>query len=149
MANKVCVITGAGGILCSSFAEEMAKRGYAVALLDLNEEAAQAVADKINDASKGTHLFTKTKRFGFLKPEFSFDVTGNGTEFTATVGADCYVKGVELSFGDVEATVDRNYFDITGTAPVRIQIRTPRITTVEKLKRVIQIRSVYDLGRED
>ena len=108
-----------------------------------------SVADKINDASKGTHLFTKTKRFGFLKPEFSFDVTGNGTEFTATVGADCYVKGVELSFGDVEATVDRNYFDITGTAPVRIQIRTPRITTVEKLKRVIQIRSVYDLGRED
>ena len=50
MANKVCVITGAGGILCSSFAEEMAKRGYAVALLDLNEEAAQAVADKINTA---------------------------------------------------------------------------------------------------
>ena len=48
MANKVCVITGAGGVLCSSFAEEMAKRGYAVALLDLNEEAAQAVADKIN-----------------------------------------------------------------------------------------------------
>ena len=46
--KKVCVITGAGGVLCSSFAEEMAKQGYAVALLDLNEEAAKAVADKIS-----------------------------------------------------------------------------------------------------
>ena len=46
--NKVCVITGAGGILCSSFAEEMAKQGYKVALLDLNDAAAQVVADRIN-----------------------------------------------------------------------------------------------------
>ena len=47
MSNKVCVITGAGGVLCSSYAEEMARLGYAVALLDLNDEAAQKVADKI------------------------------------------------------------------------------------------------------
>ena len=46
--NKVCVITGAGGILCSSFAEEMAKQGYKVALLDLNEAAAAVVAERIN-----------------------------------------------------------------------------------------------------
>ena len=48
--NKVCVITGAGGVLCSSFAEEMAKQGYKVALLDLNDVAAAAVADRINVA---------------------------------------------------------------------------------------------------
>ena len=47
MSNKVCVITGAGGVLCSSFAKEMAKNGYAIALLDLNVDAAQAVADEI------------------------------------------------------------------------------------------------------
>lgn len=46
--SKVCVITGAGGVLCSSFAQEMAKQGYKVALLDLNEAAAQKVADEIN-----------------------------------------------------------------------------------------------------
>lgn len=48
--NRVCVITGAGGILCSSFAEEMAKQGYKVALLDLNDVAAGVVADRINAA---------------------------------------------------------------------------------------------------
>jgi len=46
--NKVCVVTGAGGVLCSSFAEKLAKNGAKVALLDLNKDAAQAVADKIN-----------------------------------------------------------------------------------------------------
>ena len=108
-----------------------------------------SVTDKINDASKGIHLFTKTKRFNFLKPSFTYDVVGNGTEFVATVGADCFVKGVEISFDGIDATVDRNYFDITGTAPVRIRVTTPRMTTVEKLQRGIEIHSVYDLGREN
>ena len=45
--KKVCVVTGAGGVLCAEFAKEMSKNGYAVALLDINEEAAQAVADEI------------------------------------------------------------------------------------------------------
>ena len=51
--NKTVVITGAGGVLCSSFAKVMAKDGYAVALLDLNEDAAKAVAEEIN-AEGGT-----------------------------------------------------------------------------------------------
>lgn len=45
--KKVCVVTGAGGILCAEFAKEMSRNGYAVALLDINEDAARAVADEI------------------------------------------------------------------------------------------------------
>jgi len=45
--NKVAVVTGAGGVLCSSFAEELAGKGAKVALLDLNVEAAEAVAERI------------------------------------------------------------------------------------------------------
>ena len=45
--SKNIVITGAGGILCSSFAKDLAKLGYNVALLDLNEQAVQSVADEI------------------------------------------------------------------------------------------------------
>lgn len=44
---KNIVITGAGGILCSSFAEHLAKQGHKIALLDLSEDAAKAVADRI------------------------------------------------------------------------------------------------------
>lgn len=44
---KNAVITGAGGVLCSMFARDLAKNGYRVAVLDLNEEAAKKVADEI------------------------------------------------------------------------------------------------------
>ncbi len=45
--DKVVVITGAGGILCSEIAKEYAKYGAKIAVLDLNLEAAQKVADEI------------------------------------------------------------------------------------------------------
>ena len=45
--GKVAVVTGAGGVLCSAFAEALAAAGAKVALLDLNEEAAKEAADKI------------------------------------------------------------------------------------------------------
>lgn len=57
--KKTVVITGAGGILCSSFASFLAKKGHSVALLDLNYDAADAVARAIN-ASGGTAKAYKT-----------------------------------------------------------------------------------------
>lgn len=51
--NKVCVVTGGGGVLCSSFARALAECGAKVAVLDLRVENAQKVADEIN--SMGGH----------------------------------------------------------------------------------------------
>ncbi len=48
LKDKVVVITGAGGVLCGGFAKALSECGAKVALLDLNEEAAQKVADEIN-----------------------------------------------------------------------------------------------------
>lgn len=47
LSGKVAVVTGAGGVLCSMFAEAVAACGAKVALLDLNVNAANAVADAI------------------------------------------------------------------------------------------------------
>lgn len=47
LSGKVAVVTGAGGVLCSRFSKVLARAGAAVALLDLDLEAAQAVADEI------------------------------------------------------------------------------------------------------
>ncbi|MBO5421304.1 MAG: SDR family oxidoreductase [Clostridia bacterium] len=47
LKGKVAVITGGGGVLCSGFAKTLAQQGVKVAVLDLNEAAAQAVADEI------------------------------------------------------------------------------------------------------
>jgi NAD(P)-dependent dehydrogenase (short-subunit alcohol dehydrogenase family) len=47
LTGKVAVVTGAGGVLCSAFAKTLARAGAKVALLDLNQQAAQGYADEI------------------------------------------------------------------------------------------------------
>ena len=49
LSNKVVAITGAGGIICSEFAKALAANGAKVALLDINEEAAQKYAAEIGE----------------------------------------------------------------------------------------------------
>ena len=51
LENKVVVVTGAGGIICSEFAKALAECGAKVALLDINYEAAAAVAEEIGDSA--------------------------------------------------------------------------------------------------
>ncbi len=50
LTGKVAVVTGGGGILCSVMAEALAANGAKVAILDLREENAKKVAEKINAA---------------------------------------------------------------------------------------------------
>lgn len=63
--DKVVVVTGAGGVLCGYMAKEFAKAGAKVALLDLNQEAAQKFVDEIA-AAGGT---AKTYKANVLSKE--------------------------------------------------------------------------------
>ncbi len=47
LSGKVAVVTGGGGILCSTMAKAVAACGAKVAVMDLRQEAAQKVADEI------------------------------------------------------------------------------------------------------
>lgn len=49
MSKKVIVITGAGGVLCSTLAKALASCGHKIALLDLKKDAAEQVAVQINN----------------------------------------------------------------------------------------------------
>ena len=49
MKDKVVVITGAGGVLCSAMAKAFAEKGAKVCLLDRNPDAVQLVAKSITD----------------------------------------------------------------------------------------------------
>jgi NAD(P)-dependent dehydrogenase (short-subunit alcohol dehydrogenase family) len=46
--NKTIILTGAGGVLCSTMAIALAKQGHNIAVLDLRKEAADNVANEIN-----------------------------------------------------------------------------------------------------
>lgn len=47
LKGRVVVVTGGGGVLCGDFAKALARQGVKVAVLDLNEAAAQKVVDEI------------------------------------------------------------------------------------------------------
>lgn len=47
LKGRVAMVTGGGGVLCSTFASALAQCGARVAILDLKEEAAEAVAESI------------------------------------------------------------------------------------------------------
>ncbi|MBW2962097.1 SDR family oxidoreductase [Mesonia aestuariivivens] len=53
--NKIVVITGAGGILCSTLAKALAKKDYQIAVLDLKLAAAEKIVDEIK-AEGGTAI---------------------------------------------------------------------------------------------
>ena len=61
--GRVAVVTGGGGVLCSGFAKALARQGAKVAVLDLNEAAAQKVADEIT-AAGGQARQTILDKFG-------------------------------------------------------------------------------------
>ena len=50
ISGQVAVITGGGGVLCSTMAKALAARGVKVAVLDIIEAAAQKVTDAITEA---------------------------------------------------------------------------------------------------
>ncbi|MBR5427480.1 MAG: SDR family oxidoreductase [Clostridia bacterium] len=50
LKGRVAVVTGGGGVLCSGFAKDLAAQGMKVAVLDINEAAANKVADEIKAA---------------------------------------------------------------------------------------------------
>lgn len=55
LKNKVVVVTGGGGVICSGFAKAVAECGAKVAILDLHKDAANKVANEIN-ANGGTAI---------------------------------------------------------------------------------------------
>ena len=53
LSDKVVVVTGGGGILMAEFGRALAACGAKVALLDINEKAAQEVAESIGENAIG------------------------------------------------------------------------------------------------
>lgn len=65
MNNKVVVVTGAAGVICSSIAKHFAKLGAKVCMLDLNYEMAKKYEDEFNNEG----LITKAYKCNVLDKE--------------------------------------------------------------------------------
>ncbi len=104
LTGKVAVVTGAGGVLCSAFAKTLARAGAKVALLDLNEEAAQKFADEI--VAEGG--IAKAYKCNVLEKETCYAVAD---QVAADLGTcDILVNGA--GGNNPRATTDKEYFEI-------------------------------------
>ena len=102
--GKVVVVTGAGGVLCSYFAKVVARAGAKVALLDLNEEAAQKYAAEI-EAEGGV---AKAYKCNVLDKDICYAVAD---AVAAELGpCDILINGA--GGNNPRATTDKEYFEL-------------------------------------
>ena len=117
LTGKTVVITGAGGVLGGMFAKALAQAGGKVALLDLNQEAAEKAAKEISEEgyiAKGyaANVLQKESLAAAhkqIKKDFGFcDILINGAGGNnpkATTDQEYYVPG-ELKEGE------KSFFDL-------------------------------------
>lgn len=104
LSGKVAVVTGAGGVLCSHFAKVLARAGAKVALLDLNEEAANGYAQEIT-AEGG---IAKAYACNVLEKETCYTVADR---VMAELGpCDILVNGA--GGNNPKTTTDKEYFEL-------------------------------------
>ena len=104
LTGKVAVVTGAGGVLCSNFAKVLARAGAKVALLDLNEAAAQVFADEI--VAEGG--IAKAYSCNVLDKEICMGVAQKVMEDLGP--CDILINGA--GGNNPKATTDKEYFEI-------------------------------------
>lgn len=103
LKDKVCVVTGAGGVLCSMFAEALSKTGAKIALLDLNYDAAEEFAEKIRKDGG----FAKAYACNVLKKE---SLEEAHEKVMADLGTcDILINGA--GGNNPKATTDNEYFN--------------------------------------
>ena len=57
LTGQIAVVTGAGGVLCSTFAKVLAHSGAKVALLDINIKSAMNIANEICDSGGSAYAY--------------------------------------------------------------------------------------------
>ncbi len=104
LTGKVAVVTGGGGVLCSEFSHALAACGARVAVLDLNLEAAEKVAEAIRKEG-GAAIAVKANcldKDSLLQAKAEVD---------RTYGAcDILINGA--GGNNPRATTDNEYFDM-------------------------------------
>ncbi len=104
LTGKVAVVTGAGGVLCSAFSKTLARAGAKVALLDLNDVAAEEVAAEIR-AEGGE---AKAYKCDVLNKDICYEVADL---IEKEIGkCDILVNGA--GGNNAKATTDKEYFEL-------------------------------------
>ena len=104
LSGKVAVVTGAGGVLCSAFSKTLARAGAKVALLDLNDAAAEEVAAQIREEGGEA----KAYRCDVLNKEICYEVA----DLVEKEMGKCDILINGAGGNNPKATTDKEYFEL-------------------------------------
>ncbi len=107
LGGKVAVVTGGGGVICSTISEFLAKEGVKVAVVDLREEAAVEVANKIKAAGGAAEGFGAN----CLEKE---SLEACREKILAKFGTiDILINGAGGNHPDATTSDEKSFFDLT------------------------------------
>jgi NAD(P)-dependent dehydrogenase (short-subunit alcohol dehydrogenase family) len=109
-SGKVVAVTGGGGILCSVMAQALGKAGAGVAVLDLREDAAEAVAEQVR-TSGGKAVAVKVD---VLDRESVIEAHAKVVEGLGPV--DVLVNGAGGNKKEATTSEDLSFFDLPDSA---------------------------------
>ncbi|MFC1614394.1 SDR family oxidoreductase [Gemmatimonadota bacterium] len=109
-SGKVVAVTGGGGILCSVMAQALGKAGAEVAVLDLREDAAEAVAEQVR-TSGGKAIAVKVD---VLDRESVIEAHAKVVEGLGPV--DVLVNGAGGNKKEATTSDDLSFFDLPDSA---------------------------------
>ncbi len=72
--------------------------------------------------SRGTLLFVRPKRFGFMQPNVTAGVRDAGDRYEITLTADHFAKSVWLDLREADCVFSDNWFDIHAGEPVAVSV---------------------------
>ena len=98
-----------------------------------------------NFLMRQTELYVVPKFFAWKKPNLSVEVKKEDGNTVITLTSDTLAKGVFLDFADCDPALSSNFFDLVSGEPYKVAVTSDR--TPEELKRSLQIKTVYDIGR--
>ena len=91
-----------------------------------------------------TELFVRPKHYEWNNPNIKAIFTQFNDGVDLSLKADCFAKGVEIDFKDLDCVLTDNFFDMTSKEEKHIFAKTSY--SAEELEKKLIIRSIYDIG---
>ncbi len=97
--------------------------------------------------SRNLMLFDHTRNLALPVPAIQTDWNGSAGAYTLRLQSPVLARQVYVGFGDNEAEVSDNYFDLLPGAPVTLQLKSN--LDVEQLRRSLKVRNITDAFPRD
>ena len=92
-----------------------------------------------------TELFAPPKHFHWEKPQIKIDMADCAEGVKIDISSNTFAKGIYIDFDEYDCVLSDNFFDVTNKEKYTVTAKTTH--SAEELKKVVQILSVYDIGR--